>query len=192
MRYFFFLALLGIPISDIASLIVVGERIGVWPTIAAVLFAGLLGSVLIRRQGLTIVQQARSALRSGRFPAREVFNGLCVVIGGALLMFPGFVSDLLGLLLLTPPIRGLLISGIAGAARRSGRFEVFVGGAGFPGAPKPPGPVIEGEFRPVGEPQDPPPATPVPSPGPRDQPRSPWEPSAERPPPAVVVPPNDP
>ena len=153
MRYVFFLAALGLPVLDIASLIAVGNRIGLWPTVAAVILSGILGSILVRTQGFAIVQQARVTLQSGRFPAREVFDGVCVLIGGGLLMLPGFLSDGLGLLLLTPPVRALLLPLIRAIARRFGRLHVFAAETGGPGssASVSTGPVIDGEYYPVNE-----------------------------------------
>jgi UPF0716 protein FxsA len=151
MRYVVFLAALSLPVLDIASLIAVGNRIGVWPTVAAVIMSGILGSILVRTQGFAIVQQAHATLQSGRFPAREVFDGVCVLIGGALLMLPGFLSDVLGLLLLTPQVRGLLLPLITSIARSFGRLEVFATGTAGPGSSASVGPVIEGEYYPINE-----------------------------------------
>lgn len=191
MQYFFVLAILALPVLDIASLIAVGGRIGLWPTVAAILVSGLLGSVLMRRQGFALVQQARAALRAGRFPAREAFDGLCVVIGGGLLMFPGFLSDVLGLLLLTPPVRRLLLRLVTAVARRSRRFDVYVAQTGAaPRGGGGPGPIIEGEYKPVDDAhedtnQD---ADGSSRPGPAGgEPPSPWRSRA-----AVVVRPEDP
>lgn len=187
MQYVLLLAILALPILDIASLIVVGDRVGLWPTVAAVLFSGMLGSMLVRSQGFAIVRQARATLQAGRFPAREAFDGLCVVIGGGLLIFPGFLSDALGLLLLTPPLRTLLLGLVSAVARRSGRFEIFVAKAGaVPRGDGASGPIIEGEYTPVDETHDNAerPANP-PSDGTGR--RSPWQPEA-----AVVVRPKDP
>ena len=119
------LAVLSLPILDIASLVAVGNRIGVGPTVAAVVLAFIAGGILVRTQSFTLLQQARATLAAGSFPAREVFDGACVLAGGGLLMFPGFLSDALGLLLLTPPVRGLLRRLIGEIARRSGRFKIF-------------------------------------------------------------------
>ncbi len=163
MRFLITAAVLALPLLDIASLIAVGGRIGIGPTIAAVLLSGVAGGILMRAQGFTLFQQARATLEAGRFPAREVFDGACVLAGGALLMLPGFVSDALGLLLLTPPVRGLLRRLIGDAALRSGRFEVFtVGPDGTPRRAPGAGPTIEGEYHPVEEtpPLIPPPAAP--------------------------------
>jgi UPF0716 protein FxsA len=188
MQYFFFLAILALPVLDIASLIAVGSRIGLWPTVAAILLAGILGSILVRSQGFATVRQARAALNAGRFPAREAFDGLCVVVGGGLLIFPGFLSDILGLLLLTPPLRTLLLGLIAAVARRSGRFEVYVAGSGPAPAPGgASGPIIEGEYSPVEEAREEADRTSKPATTADDPRRSPWQPRAP-----VVVRPEDP
>jgi UPF0716 protein FxsA len=150
MRFLISVAALALPILDIASLIAVGDRIGVWPTVAAVLVSGLVGTILVRTQGFTIAQQARVTLQAGRFPAREVFDGACVLIGGALLIFPGFVSDAIGLMLLVAPVRRVLRSLIGGVVRRSRSFEVFASGGSEPRQPGD-GPIIDGEYRPIDE-----------------------------------------
>lgn len=138
---------LALPIFDLASLIEVGERIGLWPTLAAVAGSILIGGMLVRMQGLALLRQAQETLAADRFPAREVFDGICVLIGGMLLMFPGFVSDGLGILLLLPPVRTLLRRLLGRLAL--GQAEVWT--AAGPGADRPPGPgpVIEGEYEPV-------------------------------------------
>ena len=143
------LAVVSLPILDIASLIVVGGRIGVGPTVAAVILAFLAGGLLVRSQGFTLLQRARATLAAGGFPATEVFDGVCVLAGGGLLMFPGFLSDVLGLLLLTPPVRGVLRRVCGAIARRSPRFRVFAATVAAGRHPPAPGrgPVIEGEYR---------------------------------------------
>ena len=124
-RLLFLLILVGLPIVDIVSLIEVGDRIGVWPTVALVVLAAVAGSALMRAQGFALLGQAQETLAAGRFPARELFDGLCVLVGGALLMWPGFVSDLAGLLLLTPPFRAMMRRLIGAQMERSGRFVLW-------------------------------------------------------------------
>ena len=87
-----------------------------------VLLSGTIGVMLVRAQGFAILTQARGTLNRGSFPAREVFDGAGVLIGGALLVLPGFASDLLGLILLAPPARALVRRLIIREVRRSGRF----------------------------------------------------------------------
>lgn len=151
MRYVFFLAAVSLPVLDIASLIAVGDRIGLWPTVAAVILSGILGGLLVRAQGFAIAKQARATLQSGRLPAREAFDGVCVLIGGGLLMLPGFLSDVLGLLLLTPQVRRLLLPLLSTIAGRFGRLEVFATGTAGPRSSTGAGPVIEGEYYPINE-----------------------------------------
>ena len=164
-----------VPILDIVSLIMVGEAVGVWWTLAGVLLGGLLGSLLVRTQGLTIAKQGREALAQGQLPARQVFDGACVLFGGGLLMLPGFVSDALGFVLLIPAIRGWIFRLIERQVRSSGRFMAWNirDMADTDGSSA--GPVIEGEFEPVSDPvsdengrSSPPPA------GPSTQDASPW------------------
>jgi UPF0716 protein FxsA len=102
-----------VPIAEIAVIIQVGEAIGVWWTIALLIADSVLGSVLMRSQGRAAWRRLGEAMRAGRPPAREALDGALVVFGGALLLTPGFISDVLGLLLLLPPsravARGLLV-----------------------------------------------------------------------------------
>ena len=111
-------------------IIQVGQAIGVWPTIAILLADSLLGSLLMRSQGRAAWRRFNAALQAGRPPAREVLDGVLVIFGGALLLTPGFLTDVLGLVLLLPPtravVRRILVRRfadrmIASAARRGRR-----------------------------------------------------------------------
>ena len=97
-----------VPIAELAVLIQVGQLIGVWWTIAILVADAVLGSVLARTQGRTAWRRFNEALRSGRPPAREVLDGALVLFGGALLLTPGFLTDVLGLALLLPPSRAVV------------------------------------------------------------------------------------
>jgi UPF0716 protein FxsA len=97
-----------VPIAELAVIIQVGEAIGVWWTIALLVADSVLGSMLMRAQGRAAWRALTEALRAGRPPAREALDGALVVFGGALLITPGFISDLLGLFLLLPPTRALV------------------------------------------------------------------------------------
>lgn len=150
MRFLFSAALIGLPLLDLASLIFVGRSIGGWPTLALVVLSAAAGVLLIRAQSFAILTQARQALNAGRFPARQVFDGACALIGGALLVLPGFVSDILGMILLLPPCRTLLLAIISRRIARSGHFAFWT--VEPPSAPsRAPGgaTVIEGEYRTV-------------------------------------------
>jgi UPF0716 protein FxsA len=146
MRFLFPVALVGLPVLDIATLIFVGAGIGAWPTVGLVVLAAIAGVLLIRAQGFAILSQARKTLDAGRFPAREVFDGACALIGGVLLILPGFLSDFLGLMLLLPPFRALLLGAIGRRARRSGHFAFW--NIETPSAESAkPGSIIEGEYQ---------------------------------------------
>ena len=97
-----------VPIAELAVIIQVGQLIGVWWTIAILVADAVLGSMLARSQGRAAWRRFNEALHSGRPPAREVLDGALVLFGGALLLTPGFLTDLLGLALLIPPVRALL------------------------------------------------------------------------------------
>ncbi|MGB1548494.1 MAG: FxsA family protein, partial [Alphaproteobacteria bacterium] len=83
---FLFLLLLITPLIEIAVFIEVGGFIGLWPTLGIVLLTAMLGTALFRIQGIGILRQAQASLEANRFPAREVFDGLCLLVAGALLI----------------------------------------------------------------------------------------------------------
>jgi UPF0716 protein FxsA len=97
-----------VPLLELYVILQVGEAIGVLPTIAILIADSILGSVLMRSQGRIAWQRFNLAVAEGRVPAREAIDGVLVVFGGALLLTPGFVTDIFGLLLLLPFTRPLL------------------------------------------------------------------------------------
>ena len=111
-----------LPVAEIYVIIKVGEAIGVLPTIAILVLDALLGSALLRHQGRAAWRRFNEALAAGRIPAREVFDGAMVILGGAFLITPGFITDVIGLLLLIPASRAMF-RGIVS--------KVAVGRAGF-------------------------------------------------------------
>jgi UPF0716 protein FxsA len=133
------LLVLGLPIAEIAAFVEIGGEIGVLATLAWVFLAALAGMVVIRLQGLATALQLRVALARNELPARALFDGACVTIAGLLLLFPGFVSDAIAILLLLPTLRGLLFHLIA--RRISAHISVTRGGQGGGR-----GVVIDGEF----------------------------------------------
>lgn len=106
----FFLVLLFIvvPILELYVIIQVGGLIGVWPTLALLLLDAILGSMLLKHQGRGAWRRFNEALAQGRFPGTEVVDGLLIVIGGTLLLAPGFLTDIVGLFFLIPPTRALV------------------------------------------------------------------------------------
>jgi len=99
---------IAVPIAELAVIIQVGQAIGVWWTIAILVADSILGSLLMRSQGRAAWRRFNDAVRTGRVPAREVADGVLVIFGGALLLTPGFLSDVFGLLFLLPPTRAVI------------------------------------------------------------------------------------
>src|SRR4051812_49225574 len=97
-----------VPIAELYVIIQVGEAIGVLPTIALLIVDSVLGSMLMRAQGRSAWRRFNGALAEGRIPHREVLDGALVIFGGALLLTPGFVTDIFGGVLLLPPTRALV------------------------------------------------------------------------------------
>jgi UPF0716 protein FxsA len=111
MRAFLLLVLL-FPLLELAVLIKVGSTIGVLPTLLLVIGTAVLGSVLLRVAGVATAWRAREKLARGELPEQEVIEGLLIAVGGGLLLLPGFISDVIGLLCLIPFTRRLLIAGL--------------------------------------------------------------------------------
>ncbi len=123
-----------VPIAELYVIIQVGEAIGVWPTLLLLLLDALLGSLLLRHQGRGAWRRFNEALAQRRFPGKEVADGLLIVVGGTLLLAPGFITDIFGLLLLIPPTRAIARTILKRFT--IGRFTVI----GMPGGAGPFGP----------------------------------------------------
>ncbi|MDM5330738.1 FxsA family protein [Neobacillus sp. CF12] len=104
MRYLALLIIL-IPAIDIAVLLISGNTIGVFPTIAFIIMTGVIGAYLAKREGLQTIKRAQEQLAYGQIPGDSVLDGICILIGGTLLLTPGFITDIAGFLLLFPPSR---------------------------------------------------------------------------------------
>ncbi len=120
-----------VPIAEIYLIVRVGGLIGLWPTVLLLLASSLAGALLLRHQGRAAMDAFRSALDQGRIPAREAFDGALVIFGGALLLTPGFLTDLLGLLLLLPPTRDVFRALGTRLARSRIKLGPNFGGWGF-------------------------------------------------------------
>jgi UPF0716 protein FxsA len=100
------------PIVELAILIRLGTILGFWPTIGLVIATGTLGALLARSQGLRALRAIQGDLREGRVPAGRLVDGLLILIGGVVLLTPGLLTDVAGLLLLLPVTRERLKSGV--------------------------------------------------------------------------------
>jgi len=96
-----------VPVAELYVIIKVGELIGVWPTLALLLADALLGSWLLKHQGRSAWRRFNEALAARRFPGREVVDGALIIVGGTLLLTPGFLTDIVGVFLLLPPTRAI-------------------------------------------------------------------------------------
>src|SRR5690242_11481963 len=96
-----------VPIAELYVIIKVGSIIGVLPTLAILLADALLGAYLLRHQGRAAWRRFNQALAERRFPGKEAADGVMITFGAALLLTPGFLTDVAGFLLLLPPTRGV-------------------------------------------------------------------------------------
>ena len=140
-----FLAFTLIPVLELYLLVKVGTQIGVFTTVAIVIFSGFAGAWLARREGMKVVLRIREQLARGVMPASELMDGACVLVAAVLLVTPGFITDALGLALLVPAARMLLKVQLARWFERAvqrGQVHVMHGGrqCGPQGRPKEPPP----------------------------------------------------
>lgn len=133
------------PIIELFLLVKIGQIIGVIPTIALVLLTAIIGSQLVRRQGLGVMNRIRAAQARGEAPALPMLDGAALLLAGFFLLTPGFISDTLGFLLLIPRLRERLAKSLLS------RFVILTpGGAGFGGSSSGDGAndePIEGEYQ---------------------------------------------
>jgi UPF0716 protein FxsA len=151
-----------VPIAELYVIIKVGGAIGVLPTLALLVLDSFVGAALARSQGRVAWARFNQALAEGRVPTREVFDGAMVILGGAFLLTPGFITDVIGILLLIPPTRALFRVLVTRLARRRLAFSVrtvgFGGGPagpsgnGYAGPPPQRGYDVEGTARDVTDP----------------------------------------
>ncbi len=104
MRYLF-LAIVLIPAIEISLLMFIGLRIGIFPTFALIILTGILGAYLAKQQGIATIREVQERLQRGTMPGDALLDGVCILVGGTLLLTPGFVTDITGFLLLFPPSR---------------------------------------------------------------------------------------
>ncbi|MBD8705207.1 MULTISPECIES: FxsA family protein [unclassified Pseudomonas] len=165
MRVFLLLLLL-FPVLELFVLVKVGMSIGFLPTFLLVVAGSMLGVFVVRIAGVATALSARQSLARGELPAQQMLDGLMMTIGGGLLVLPGFISDVLGLLFLMPFTRRMIVGKVRNRAEaQAARQRAFAEnmhaanspGPMHPGAARPEarrpevieGEVIEGEFEPL-------------------------------------------
>jgi UPF0716 protein FxsA len=148
------LALLVVPIAEIYVIIQVGQVIGGWPTIGLLLVESALGAWIVKREGRRAWTALQTALNSGKMPGRELTDGALVLVGGTLLLTPGFLTDIFGFIFVLPFTRPLARRAVTKLlSRRAARlapttFAPFMPGSTQPRRPQNdpvPGDVVQGE-----------------------------------------------
>lgn len=152
-----FIAFLAVPLIEIALFIQIGGFIGLWPTLAIVVLTAILGTWLVRSQGLMAIQRLQGSFERLENPTEALADGAMILIAGALLLTPGFFTDAVGFALLTPPIRSVVFRYLKKRVRVA-QFEMGDGTRTRPD-PYPPRPasndIIDGDFTEVTPPKPP-------------------------------------
>lgn len=99
------LAFLVVPLVELALIIRIGAAIGVLNTIGLLVLSSIVGGWLMKREGLGVVRRIQLAMAEGRVPGQELVDAFLILLGGALMLAPGFLTDLAGIALLLPPVR---------------------------------------------------------------------------------------
>lgn len=123
--------ILPLPLAEIAGFVVVGRAIGLWLTLALVMLGFVLGMILLRRQGIGILRRMSSEGRNGVMPGRELLQPAMNVIASLLLIIPGFITDVIAILILIPPVRDFVWRWVAK------RFVTVHARGGFSTGPQP-------------------------------------------------------
>jgi UPF0716 protein FxsA len=131
-----------VPVIELSVLIRVGEAFGSWTTVGLVIFTAVVGVSLVRSQGISTLMQVQQKMARGEAPGQEIVEGMMLAVAGLLLLIPGFVTDFLGLILLTPftriPVAGYFYKRMQLKVKANGGFQAGFGpGAGMGGQGNP-------------------------------------------------------
>ena len=127
-----------VPAIELMLLIKLGAIIGLLPTVGIIVFTGFLGAALTRWQGLAVLRRMQQELAAGQMPAGAIMDGVIILMAGALLLTPGFLTDLVGFACLVPGVRSVIkrvVRARVERAIRDGRGVMFVQMGGIGGAP---------------------------------------------------------
>ncbi|TDO52017.1 UPF0716 protein FxsA [Kribbella sp. VKM Ac-2571] len=152
MPWFVALALLVVPIAEIFVIIQVGQVIGGWPTVALLLVESAFGAWLIKREGRRAWRALQSSFETGKMPGRELADAALVLVGGTLLLTPGFITDIFGFFFVLPFTRPLARRAMTAFFSRRVTTQLggpglgtFIPGANTPGPQRPTDDIIQGE-----------------------------------------------
>ncbi|CAI9389212.1 MULTISPECIES: FxsA family protein [Bacillaceae] len=125
----FFISLLLLPIIELIIFLLAGNLIGIPETLFVVIGTGILGAILLKKQGLKAIRNVQVQLNQGIMPGDAILDSFCVLIGGLLLLFPGFLTDIVGAIMLIPPTRRivklLLMRGIQRKLQKKNRVTII-------------------------------------------------------------------
>lgn len=136
-----------VPLIELVLLIRLGQWVGLWPTLGLVIFTGVLGASLARAEGLRTLAAFQREVSAGRLPGQALLDGISILVGGAFLLTPGLLTDLVGFALLLPATRQALQRAVRGRLEegiRSGDIRVHVW-SGSPFGPGGPGQGADGD-----------------------------------------------
>jgi UPF0716 protein FxsA len=121
------LIFLVMPLVELAVIIKIGAAIGVLNTIGLLLLSSIVGAWLMKREGLGVLRRMQLAVNEGRVPGKELADAALILLGGALMVAPGFITDILGMLLLLPPVRAVVRAALRRriALRVSGTSDII-------------------------------------------------------------------
>ena len=142
------LLFIGLPAVELFLLVAVGKRVGVLPTLGIIVLTGVVGAALARWQGGAVLRKVRDELLHGRLPAKPMVEGAILLVAAVLLMTPGILTDLAGLLCLIPPVRQVVLEVVWKRIERSidqRRLRVVTPRPSGPRTPPGLGPIIDVE-----------------------------------------------
>lgn len=126
-----FLIFVALPLSELVLLLKVGAWLGLWNTVGIILLTALVGATMWRSQGLSLLWKIRNRLSRNELPAREMIEGVLVLVGGVFFLTPGFITDTFGFVLLIPATRSVVLDRLRAWLERKaeeGRVDVYVSG----------------------------------------------------------------
>ena len=119
----FFLLFIGIPIVEVILFITIGKYIGLWNTIFIIIITGAIGAVLVKSQGISILNRALEEIKLNKVPILSIFEGIAIFIAGAFLLTPGFLTDTIGCILLIPKTRNLIVSYVTSYLKKKAIYK---------------------------------------------------------------------
>ena len=102
-----FVLFIAVPIAELFTFVRVSDAIGFWNSLGLIVLISMLGAALVKREGLKVWRRFSEQVQAGQMPSREIADGVCLLAAGALMLTPGFLTDIVGLLLLAPPSRAI-------------------------------------------------------------------------------------